>query len=164
MVGVDGDRPRLAIAGGLLCVLVMLERPSEHHLWPPSIVVADGLLAYTIVPDLRLFGATVALAVVGSYCIFRRSQLAVPIAAITAAASLAQIGELHWTVVVALLISGAVALVDRSSMWLRLAASAQFVAAGWLAVRACRCDPERRGRVDDRCRHRVDRHCVQHSA
>jgi hypothetical protein len=131
----------LTITGGVLCLAVMLRRPTKQQLWPLSVVVADSLLAAAVVPDLHHFSATVALALVGSFCILRRPQLAAPVAAMTAVASLEQFGDLHWPVVAATLISGAVAFAGRRSPWLRLAASAQFVAAGWLAVQVAGATP-----------------------
>jgi hypothetical protein len=124
----------LTIVGGLLCVAVVLRGPANRLVWPLTVVVADGLLAASVVPDLRLFSAVVAVAAVGSYCIYCRPQLATPIAALTAATSLAQVDDLRWSAVAALLISGAVALICRRSPWLPLAATTQFVAAGWVAV------------------------------
>jgi hypothetical protein len=59
----------------------------------------------------------------------------------TAIASIAQVGELRWPAVIALLMSGAVALAGRQSPWLRMAASAQFLTAGWLAVRVTDATP-----------------------
>jgi hypothetical protein len=124
----------LAIAGGLLCADVMLRHTTKQPIWPVSVLLAEGLLAASVVPDLQLFSATVALAVVGSYCIARQPQLALPVAAMTAIVSVAQVGDLRWPSVIAMLLSGAVALNGRQSLVLRIAASAQFVIAAWLAV------------------------------
>ncbi len=132
----------LAIAGGLLCVdcrCSVTRRSSRsgrcqcswrRACWPP-----------VSCPTCSLFSATVALAVVGSYCIARQPQLALPVAAMTAIVSVAQVGDLRWPSVVAMLLSGAVALIGRQSPWLRIAASAQFVTAAWLAVQVAGATP-----------------------
>jgi hypothetical protein len=131
----------IALAGGLLCVVVLLRSRTEFSAGVLAVVAASGAVAAIIAPDWRLAVATAAVAIVGSYSSARRSHLALPIAGITALTALVQIQELRWSSVVAILISAAVAFAGRRSPWLRLAVSSQLVAAGWLAVRVAGATP-----------------------
>jgi hypothetical protein len=145
-VGTDRWTPRtaadlaLTLSGALLSVSVLLRNRvvREHNVL--AVIAATGAVAALVSPDWQLAIATSAVGVVGSYAVGRRPQVAVPVAALTAAAAFVQIGDVRWSAVVAVLVSGVVSLAGASA-WLRLAASAQFITAGWLAVRVAGATP-----------------------
>ncbi|HVE18067.1 MAG TPA: DUF2157 domain-containing protein, partial [Ilumatobacteraceae bacterium] len=131
----------LALAGSLFCVATQLRATHGKNYATLCVVAATGAVAALVAPDLRLSVATGAVAIVGSFVITRRPQLATVVAAMTAASALLQFGDLRWPTVAAVALSGGVALVGRRSPWLRVAAGVQFVAAAWLAVRVAGATP-----------------------
>jgi hypothetical protein len=131
----------LTVVGGLLCLAVALQRKAARQV-PLVVLAIAGMVAAMVAPEPRLAVGTATLAVLGAYCTIRRPQLAIYVAAITAATAYLQIDDLRWSAVAAVTASGAVALVGRRTPWLRVAAGAQFVAAGWLAVRVAGATPD----------------------
>jgi hypothetical protein len=131
----------LTLAGGLLCVATQLRARQGKNYATLCVIAATGAVAALVAPDFRLSVATAAVAVVGSFVITRRPQLATVVAAMTGVSALVQLGDLRWPAVAAIALSGGVALVGRRSPWLRVAAGVQFVAAAWLAVRIAGATP-----------------------
>jgi hypothetical protein len=131
----------LALVGGLLCVATQLRTTHGKNYATLCVIAATGAVTAIVAPDFRLSIATGAVAIVGSFVITRRPQLATVVAAMTGASALLQLDNLHWPAVAAVALSGGVALVGRRSPWLRVAAGVQFVAAAWLAVQVAGATP-----------------------
>ncbi len=131
----------LALAGGLLCVATQLRSTRDRRFAIVAAVATTGAVAAIVATDYRLAIATAAVAIVGTFVMKRRPQLSTPIVAMTALTAFTQLDDLRWSAVAACALSGCVALAGRRSLWLRFAASAQFVTAGWLAVRVAGATP-----------------------
>jgi hypothetical protein len=131
----------LTLSGSLLCVATQLRATHGKNYGTLCVIAATGAVAALVAPDFRLSVATAAIAIVGSYVITRRPQLAPVVAAMIGASAFLQLDDLRWPAVAAVALSGAVALVGRNAPWLRVAAGAQFVAAAWLAVRVAGATP-----------------------
>jgi hypothetical protein len=132
----------LTVAGGLLCAATQLRATQGKNYATLCVIATTGVVAALVAPDFRLSVATGVVAIVGSFVISRRPQLAAVVAAMTGASALLQLDDLRWPAVAAVALSGAVAVVGRKSPWLRVGAGIQFVAAAWLAVRVADATPD----------------------